>query len=96
MLSQGWILGVAGRREEELKSLQMLAPDRISIQVLDVTDGNASEKLHQLIDRVGGMDLFLLSSGIGKQNKDLNPDIEISIFQTNVTGFGRMVIAAFQ
>lgn len=96
MLSQGWILGVAGRREEELKTLQMLAPDRISIQVLDVTDDNASGLLYQLIDRVGGMDLFLLSSGIGKQNKDLNPDIEISIFQTNVTGFGRMVIAAFQ
>lgn len=96
MLSQGWILGVAGRREEELKTLQMLAPDRISIQVLDVTDDNASEKLYQLIDRVGGMDLFLLSSGIGKQNKDLNPDIEISIFQTNVTGFGRMVTAAFK
>lgn len=96
MLNDGWILGIAGRREEELKTLQALAPDRISIQVLDVTNENAPEHLQQLIDRVGGMDLFFLSSGIGKQNRDLNPDIEIPVFETNVTGFGRMVIAAFQ
>ncbi|MDR2919131.1 MAG: SDR family NAD(P)-dependent oxidoreductase [Tannerella sp.] len=96
MLNDGWILGIAGRREEELKTLQALAPDRISIQILDVTNEDAPGKLHQLIDQVGGMDLFFLSSGIGKQNRDLNPDIEIPVFQTNVTGFGRMVIAAFQ
>lgn len=95
MLNDGWILGVAGRRLEELKTLQALAPDRVAIQVLDVTSADASGLLSQLIDRTGGMDLFILSSGIGKQNRALNPDIEIPIFQTNVTGFGRMVITAF-
>lgn len=96
LLERGWILGVAGRREEALKTLQAIAPDRVSIQVLDVTDEKASELLLQLIDRMGGMDLYFHSSGIGKQNRNLIPEIEIPIFETNVTGFGRMVIAAFQ
>ena len=41
------------------------------------------------------MDVFLLSSGIGSQNRDLNPDIELSTVQTNTVGFTRMVVAAY-
>jgi len=96
LLKKEWILGIAGRREEELKVLQAMAPDRVSIQVLDITEEEAPELLLRLIDRVGGMDLYFHSSGIGKQNRSLIPEIEIPIFETNVTGFGRMVIAAFQ
>lgn len=42
------------------------------------------------------MDLFLLSSGIGHQNMELNPDIELQTVGTNVEGFTRIVTAAFQ
>ena len=41
------------------------------------------------------MGIFLLSSGIGKQNPTLEADIELKTVQTNVDGFTRMVIAAF-
>ncbi len=41
------------------------------------------------------MDLFLLSSGIGKQNLSLTPDIELQTAATNVEGFIRMVTAAY-
>ena len=95
LLKEGWQVGVAGRREEALKTLQAMDPERVFIQALDVTHENAPDRLQLLIDRVGGMDLFLLSSGIGKQNPELNPAIEIPIFETNATGFGRMVVAAY-
>ena len=36
-----------------------------------LAEEDASEKLNLLIDKLGGMDLFLLSSGIGFQNMDL-------------------------
>ena len=41
------------------------------------------------------MDVFLLSSGIGKQNLSLCPDIELQTAATNVSGFIRMVNAAY-
>ena len=71
LLLEGWKIGVAGRRQSSLENLQRAAPDQIQIQALDVTQEDAGEKLNMLIDKVGGMDLFLLSSGIGFQNMDL-------------------------
>ena len=35
--------------------------------------------------QMGGMDVFLLSSGIGKQNLSLQPDIELQTAATNVS-----------
>ena len=37
------------------------------------------------------MDLFLLSSGVGFQNRSLEPEIELNTARTNVEGFIRMV-----
>jgi short-subunit dehydrogenase len=41
------------------------------------------------------MDLFFLSSGIGRQNPELQPEIELRTVETNALGFTRMVTAAF-
>ena len=41
------------------------------------------------------MDIFLLSSGVGSQNRMLNPEIELATVQTNTAGFTRMVVAAY-
>ena len=72
LLLQGWHLGIAGRRLPSLEALQSSAPDRVEVAALDVTQPDAAPKLSNLIRRVGGMDLFLLSSGIGYQNIGLN------------------------
>lgn len=95
LMLQGWRVGIAGRRQLALNAFKTIAPDRIEIQELDVTHPDAPEKLQQLIDKLGGMDLFLLSSGIGHQNQALNPEIELNTTFTNVEGFTRMVTAAF-
>ena len=95
LLLDGWQIGVAGRRQSSLENLQRAAPDQIQIQALDVTHEDASEKLNLLIDKLGGMDLFLLSSGIGFQNMDLNMEVELNTAHTNVAGFIRMVDTAF-
>lgn len=95
LLLQGWNIGIAGRRQSALDALQTVAPSRIETQVIDVNCEAAPEKLQALIDKLGGMDLFLLSSGIGHQNADLQPGIELDTVQTNVEGFTRMVTTAF-
>ena len=94
-IAQGWTVGAAGRREAELESLQAMAPEQVFTQVLDVTKEDAAEHLQALINKVGGMDLFLLSSGIGKQNYTLETEIELATAATNVDGFIRMTNAAY-
>lgn len=94
-IAQGWQVGVAGRHAEELETLRKEAPEQVSTQVLDVTLEDAPCRLQSLIDKVGGMDLFLLSSGIGKQNPTLTPDIELRTAATNVEGFIRLTTAAY-
>ncbi|MBS5110342.1 MAG: SDR family NAD(P)-dependent oxidoreductase [Phocaeicola vulgatus] len=94
-LKAGWQVGVAGRREEELEKLRQSAPGQVCTQRIDVTREDAPALLEQLIMKTGGMDVFLLSSGIGKQNLSLYPDIELQTAATNVSGFIRMVNAAY-
>ena len=74
-IAKGWKVGIAGRREAELEAIRAMAPQQVSAQALDVTLPDATDKLHALIEQVGGMDVFLLSSGIGKQNYALQTDI---------------------
>ena len=95
LLAEGWRLGIAGRREENLKDFQKLAPKRIEIQVIDIRKERAEKDLESLIKKVGGMDLYFHGSGVGHQNKFLKPEIEINTLETNGTGFVRMITAAF-
>ena len=94
-IAQGWKVGVAGRREAELEALRSAYPEQVSAQALDVTKEDATQKLQALIEQVGGMDVFLLSSGIGKQNPTLETGLELTTAATNVEGFIRMTNAAF-
>ena len=91
----GWRVGVAGRRLERLEAFKEQAPEQIEIQQIDVTQVDAVDQLHKLIEKLGGMDLFLLSTGIGSQNRTLLTDIELATVNTNAIGFTRMVTAAY-
>lgn len=96
LLAEGHHLGVAARREDRLQALKQLAPDRVEVQAIDVTAEDATLLLRSLIDRLGGMDLFFYASGIGKQNRELTPDIELNTVNTNGMGFTRMIGEAYR
>ena len=96
LLAEGWSLGIAARREAPLLALQAEAPDRVEVMTIDITATDAPERLLALIERLGGMDLYFHASGIGKQNRTLEPDIESRTVETNALGFTRMVGAAYR
>ena len=96
LLADGWKLGVAGRREENLKKLHSEYPGQVCIKAIDVKDCNADKALLSLIDELGGMDMYFHSSGIGYQNAKLDADIELNTLETNGTGFTRLVGTAFR
>lgn len=91
LMADGWTVGVAARREERLKELGAAA-----CLPIDVTRDDAPERLQQLIASLGGMDLFFYASAIGKQNRELSADIELSTIETNALGFTRMVGEAYR
>ena len=96
LLAEGWRLGVAARREEPLLELKAMAPERVEVMTIDVTRPDAGERLLSLAERLGGMDLYFHASGIGKQNRTLQEDIELRTMQTNAVGFTRMTGAAYR
>ena len=96
LFADGWQLGVAARREELLQDLKAVASERVEIMSIDVTKPDAGEKLLALIDRLGGMDLYFHASGIGKQNRTLEEDIELNTMETNAVGFTRMIGTAYR
>ena len=74
-IERGYTVGLAGRRVERLEEFQASAPGRVHIKRLDVTAEDAPARLEELVGETGGMDIFLLCAGIGKQNPALDSDI---------------------
>lgn len=95
-LRLGWRVGAAGRRIEALEALAASAPPhQIEIEPIDIRCADAPTRLTALADRLGGIDIYLHCSGIGYQNPDLAPELEVETAETNATGFIRMMTAAF-
>ncbi|MDR0395620.1 MAG: SDR family NAD(P)-dependent oxidoreductase [Tannerella sp.] len=94
MLKRGWLLGIAGRREDLLEELRESYPENVVAYPIDVTREDAAERLMPLIRLRGGMDLFFLASGTGRRNPSLDEDMEVRTAETNVSGFIRVVTAA--
>lgn len=96
LIDEGWTVGLAARREEMLREMMQAHQDRVKVEKIDVTASSATENLTHLINNIGGMDLFFYAAGIGKQNRDLQEDIELATVSTNALGFTRMIGAAYR
>lgn len=112
LAGNGWQVGIAGRRVERLEALTQEVNERskskdflgkaiaqgeiTSYKVIDVTSPNAPLLLLELIEEMGGIDLYFHSSGIGWQNNSLDIEKELKTVETNGVGFVRMVDTAFK
>lgn len=95
LTARGWEIGIAGRRQQLLQEIQRTNLNIIATQELDVTRPDAGDRLQTLIGKMGDIDLYFHSSGIGYQNPSLDIDKEIRTVETNALGFTRMINAAF-
>lgn len=97
MADEGWTVGIAGRRRELLESFEAehLGAD-VHISDFDIVAEDSAEKLSALIESAGGADLIFIVSGVGKQNRELDPDIELNTVKVNCLGYVRMADAAFR
>lgn len=95
-LQQGYTVGLAGRREENLKPLLEEYPENSFSKQIDITSPEAPQQLTELIEEIGGMDIYLHVSGIGYQNMALDQQIEIDTVNTNCLGLTQMATTAYQ
>ncbi|HCV14851.1 MAG TPA: oxidoreductase [Rikenellaceae bacterium] len=97
LVSKGYIVGIAGRREHLLNEIKASSPSSYIVSTFDINNTqNVLEKLEDLATQLGGVDLFILSSGVGKRNKDLDLEPELDTIMTNVTGFTTAVNWAYK
>ncbi|MGN0238104.1 MAG: SDR family NAD(P)-dependent oxidoreductase [Lepagella sp.] len=96
LASRGWKVGIAGRREAKLAEMATEIEGIVSYEVIDVTTPEATDGLRRLIERLGGIDLYFHSSGIGYHNIALESDKELTTIETNCLGMARMVGEAFR
>lgn len=94
-IEQGCLVGVTGRRENLLKELKTIHTDNIFISCTDISHETASEAIKQLIENMGGMDLFIIAASIVEFNDDLYLQREIETIDTNVAGFARAINVAY-
>lgn len=87
-LQDHYMIGVTGRREILLDTLKEKNPDRVFVKRMDVQDVSSIQiSCTDLVSKLGGLDLMIISAGIGEENRDLNFEIENEVIKTNVLGF---------
>ena len=93
----GYTVGLTGRRVDLLKSLQNECPRTSFIKNIDVSNQDeATGHLEELIRDMGGLDLIVISSGVGFINPDLDWKNEKETIDVNVSGFASMAGVAFK
>jgi len=97
MARDGLILGLTGRRVALLKSLQNQIASQTYIRFMDITNTDeAIAGLNQLIHEMDGVDLIIISAGIGHINQDLDWMLEKETIHTNVLGATAMIDASMK
>lgn len=93
---RGHKVGVAGRKVKVLRELKKEFPENIEWEEIDITKADAPDKLHALIDKLGGMDTYFHIAGVYFDNPELDLDNEITTVETNAVGFARMTSTAYK
>jgi short-subunit dehydrogenase len=91
-----YLVGATGRRQQNLEALQSEKPDHILISAFDITHTfEVSRRLDELSNRLGGLDLVIICSGVGDLNHSLDFAVEKKTIDVNITGFTEVADWAF-
>ncbi|WP_316738233.1 SDR family NAD(P)-dependent oxidoreductase [Pedobacter aquatilis] len=97
MAALDYQVGITGKRQFLLNDIEKSNPDRICTSCFDVNDDeNLIDNLNELVERLGGLDIFIYSAGIGDVNEELNNVIEQNTIRTNVMSFTNVMNWAFE
>lgn len=93
----GCDLAIAGRRADRLQAIASKISSEHNVRVIwseiDVRREDAPLKISHLASEIGGVDLYIHAAGIGHENVELDPEIEMNTVDTNASGFVRCIDA---
>jgi len=88
LVKDGYKVGITGRREDRLLEIKDKYPDNIIVSSFDISNCVYSKKcIDHLLEKLGGIDLFIFCSGIGATNKYFNFQIDYKVIRVNIIGF---------
>ena len=83
----GNVVGITGRRSDLLQEIKAQFPVKIQTECFDVTGTENIQRIESLIQKLGGLDILIYSSGIGEPSKELDWELDQRTVDTNVNGF---------
>jgi short-subunit dehydrogenase len=88
LAAEGYRVGVAARSVDRLRELAAELPTTSYVARMDVADPEESrDRLDRLADAAGGVDLVVVTAGVGFPNEDLEWDPEGETVDVNARGF---------
>jgi len=91
----GCSLGITGRRAALLDEIKNNYPGQVETTVFDVMGSDNIAHLESLIQKLGGLDLFIYNAGYGDVSEKPDWQIDKTTILTNVNGFAEMVNYAY-
>lgn len=92
LANDGYRVVITGRRENLLNEISSDSNGSIIAEVMDLTDiDSISRVVEDIISKLGGLDLVIISSGCGDLNRDLEFEIEKRTIDLNVVGFTAVI-----
>jgi short-subunit dehydrogenase len=93
LAAKGYQLGLVARRLDKLEELSNSLPGDHFVVQADVSEAEiAQDELSKLIETMGNVELIVLNSGVGQQEKKLDWDIEREMIDVNIRGFAALTV----
>lgn len=97
LAEEGYVLGLASRRVHLLEELARSLSTQCYISGFDVSALPEGMRIfEELLDKMGGVDLVIISAGTGFINPELEWSKEKETIDLNVSGFAAMANVAFR
>lgn len=94
-LEEGHQVGITGRRNHLLQEVAEKYPGKATTACFDVQTSRNTVELESIIERMGGMDLFIYNAGYGESSRILDWSIEKDTFEINAAALHQLVHFAF-
>ena len=96
LLDNNYNVGIMGRKMDVLEKFKKHTSQNIEIKYLDCTIDNNAEKITELTETLGGLDLLIFSAGIGNLNRNLGFKVENEANKLNVLAFTEIADWSFR
>jgi len=83
-------VGITGRRIELLEELKKQYPQQIEYSCFDITANENISQLEALVNKLGGLDILVISAGTGEPSEELSRAIDKTTIDTNVNAFAEI------